>query len=372
MLFYPAVQILPSGFVVNTWVNSANASGLIDFESIEEDFSGNQEVGSYQFDITDSAVTAAYIKDMAYVRVQDAEGGRFKGFITSRTPVVMGGARKIHVEATGIEYLLDNIVVLQNTRYAGESDATRIMYLLATYGGQGLFNDSFGSTDTSKIQVLNASMPKQKFRYMTLRQAIEAVLGVASTTSNYYIDHLGRLHTFDQSHPDIVTSAPYVIRVGTPGGGEISPEDMVIEYDSTDLKNFYYVRAKYRSADVPVSDANSISLYGRRTAIVDAPDADTSTKATAVGNAALLDNAAPKVRGSFTVRTPYTDGWRVGQLVTFYSTVHGLNGAQSRIVNIAGKYESGSGYRVMEIKFGGDRLRLRSGSTTVGTTTSTG
>lgn len=368
-LITPLLAVQESGYVLNVWAGSSLLSRYIPLESIRESISGNQEVGTFEFDAVDTAVSIGAISGERYVRVEDAGGTRFKGFIRSWSPKVMGASRYWSVTAFGIESLLDSIVVLQNTRYAGESDKTRLQYLLATYGSQGLYNDAFGSTDTSKIQTLNASMPKQKFKYQTLRQAIESVLGAASDTSNYYIDHAGRLHTFDATHPEADT-APYVIRVGTPGGGEVAPEELTLERDSTELRNDYYVRAKYRAYDTRVISQNSMDLYGRRTAVVDAPDADTLAKATAVGRAALRDTAYPKVRGSFYVSTPYDTGWKVGQWITFYSSVHNLSGDQSRVIGLICEYQAGTGWRRQEVRFGNDRLRLRTGGTVQQSTTS--
>ena len=149
-------------------------------------------------------------------------------------------------------------------------------------------------------------MPNQRFKNMTLRQAIEAVLGLASESSNYYIDALGRLHTFDNSHSENI-AAPYEVIVGTPSTNQMAPEDLVIDFDTSNLINDYQVRAKVRAADVRVADEYSMSRYGRRAAYIDAPDADTTAKATAVGNAALRDTADPIPRGSFSFSSPYDE-----------------------------------------------------------------
>jgi len=64
--------------------------------------------------------------------------------------------------------------------------------------------------------------------------------------------------------------------------------------------------------------------------------------------------------------TPYdatVTRWKVGQMITFHSTQHGLAGAQSRIVSLEWQYVAGDGTREVKVQFGGDRLRLRSRGT---------
>ena len=300
--------LLASGYVTNVFVGGALLSGVLDFPTLRFEESGHHDSGTCTFTVIDKT-NAVTIRDKAFIHIVDANGTLFKGFVEQRTPTVMAVGRRIDVQARGIESLLDTILVVSNRRPPSgstpvESDKARLQYLLATYGSQGLYNDNYGSSDPSKIQTLRASMPTQKFKNLTLRQAIESVLAVASDTADYYIDNLGRLHTFDADHPE-GDAAPYVVRVGTPVLGELAPEELEIEFDSQGLVNDYQVRAKLRAADVRVADTSSIALYGRYADYIDAPDADTIAKATAVGNAALSDNAAPKVRGSFKVSTPY-------------------------------------------------------------------
>lgn len=361
---------LPStgtGYHTNIWVNGAQMAGRVDWSTLRIEDSGNHEVGQASFTVTDISLVASAVVDEAFVEIVDALGHRFKGFIKNRKVRLHGPGRHIDVTARGIEGLLDTIIVVSNVRPAGESDKARIQYFLATYGNQGLYNNAFGSTDTSKIQTLNASLPKQRFKTETLRQVVEKILGLASDTADYYLDNLGRLHTFDATNTESLT-APYVMRVGTPGAGEVAPEDEPspdIEWDTDTLVNDYWVTAGKRSADVRVADAVSIARYGRRAGFVDAPDADTVAKAEAVGNAALKDNAYPKVRGGFSVSSPYDKSgskvWENGQMVTLHSAAHDLSGEQSRITGVEWEYVTGDGGRKASVRFGGDRLRLRSG-----------
>jgi hypothetical protein len=361
------LPVTGTGYVVNIWVNGAQIARWVDITSLAIAESGNQQVGDASFTVTDPAMVVSVLTDEAYVHIADAQGSLFKGFVRSRRPKIVAAGRRVEVTCRDVSSLLDTTLVVSNDRAAGESDKARIQYLLATYGSQGIYNNGIGSTDTSQIRTLRSNMPRQRFRNMTLRQAIESVLGLASESSNYYVDNLGRIVTFDNSNP-INDNAPYVVRVAhTLAGGQVAPGELVIDFDTDTLFNDYQVRAKVRSADVRVADLASINKYGRRARYIDAPDAETVEKATAVGNAALLDDAAPKARGSFHVESPFdrngSNRWRPGQMVTLHSAAHGLAGAQSRIVGVEWEYLSPEGARRALIRFGGDRLRLSSRGT---------
>lgn len=369
------LPVLPSGFVTNVLIGGTNLAGKVRLETLEIESSGNQNIGQLSCIVVDKNSSVA-ITDKAFVQAFDSYGQLFKGFIDSRQPRAMAIGREISIQAHGIESELDTNIVVENTRANNESDKARIQWLLSTYCSLRLYNSGWGSTDVSKIQVLRANMPDQKFKNQTVRQVLESILGLASDSSDYYIDPNGRLHTFDTANPEPDT-APYTIRVAhTLGAGEVAPEDDYDpEWDSQGLINFYRVRAKKRIFDVYRSDAASIALYGRYQGYVDAPDADTVAKAERVGDAALKDNAAPKVRGSFKVSSPYdvngTTPWKVGQKVTLWSTIHGLNGDVSRIVNVRMKYLNGEGEREVVVQHGGDRLRLRSQGTGSGSSSTT-
>ena len=366
-------------WAVNTYANGVEISPYVSYGegfTFRVSESGNTEPGRAEFAIVDKANAVSALSDHAYIRVQRSGVDGFRGFVTSRRPRITTTGRVVACTAMDISMLLDTTLVVANTRAAGESDSTRIKYLLATYGNQGLYNNGVGSTDVSKIQTLNAAMPKQKFKFMTLRQAIESVLGQASPSSNYYIDASGRLHTFDSDHPENDT-APYNVNVAhTLSATEAAPIDLTIDFDSSNLINDYYVRAKYRTADIRRVDLVSISLYGRRAAYIDAPDADTSTKAAAVGDAALRDTAFPLPRGSFTLEAPYDVragiSWRAGQTFNVTSTQHGLSAKPMRVHQVGTEFVRGDGQRRVEIEFGAPRLRLRSLGTIAANVTSVG
>lgn len=358
-------------FAVNTYVNDINISanvGYLDEFPFRVSESGGTEPATAEIVVLDKTNILSQITGEAYVRVQRSGVDLFRGFIRSWRPRISTVGRIISVSATDVSSLLDSTIVVSNLRVAGESDSDRIKYFLATYAGQSLLSGSIGSSDVSKIQMLNNSMRKQKFRYLTLRQAIERILGAASASSNYYIDSAGRLHTFDSDNPEN-EAAPYNINVTTsPAATEAAPENLTVDFDTQSLVNFYYVRGATSAGSGPFSDATSISLFGRRSAFIDGPDSRTGSDALALGNAALRDTAYPIARGSFTLHAPYDarngNSWRAGQTFTVTSPQHGLSAKGFRVLKVTTEFIDGSGRRKVEIEFGGLRLRLRSGGTT--------
>jgi len=356
-------------YAVNTYVNDVEISpyvGYLDDFPFRVAESGGTEPATAEIAILDKTNILSRVTDEAYVRVQRSGVDLFRGFIRSRRPRIATIGRIISCSATDVSSLLDSTIVVSNQRAAGESDSDRIKYFLATYASQSLLSGSIGSSDLSKIQTLKASMGKQNFKYLTLRQAIERILGSASPSSNYYLDASGRLHTFDSDHPENDT-APYDINVTlSPSATEAAPENLTIDFDTQSLVNFYYVRGANAAGSGPFSNATSISLFGRRSAFIDGPDSRTASDASDLGNAALRDTAYPVARGSFALHAPYDarngKSWRAGQVVTVTSPQHGISAKEYRVLKVTTEFMDGEGNRKVEIEFGGLRLRLRGGS----------
>ena len=325
------------------FVNENEITSAVPLESVTLQDSGSAERGSLEFDVVDMSLAVA-LADGAVVRVYSATDDRhlFWGVIASRKPEVNAIGRIVHVTAYDIGQVLDKALVVYDSRSAGESDQARIEYFLAYYGG--LLN-----ADRSQIASTNASMPAQVFVGQTLRAAIEQVAAMASSTTTYFVDNIGRLAYFSS----LGTTAPYAIRIGSPGGGEVSPEDLQIEYDSSNIINAYYVRGATPAGSSWFTNPDSIAKYGRRESYIDAPDADTYAKASQVGLSALADTKDPITRGSFTQTTPY-DGWRAGQTLTINSAPQfDISGATTfRIARVTTTFLSGLGDRRYAVEFG--------------------
>jgi hypothetical protein len=355
------------------------------------------EVGTISFDVVDMGLAAA-ITDGATIRIE--ENGsviktRFVGEVTGRSPIVNATGRFIQITGRHIAYVLDRSIVPADSRvgdatsygFTGaylESDRNRIQYLMGVYG------ERLGTRDASQIAQLRAcgtgathgiyqsgaddfpngtDLQPARFLGLTLRQAIEQVaaqangagtyVAIGMKQATYYIDAAGRLHYFDATTVGDAGAAPYAIRIGTPGGGEIAPEDLLIHYDSTEVVNAYYVKGANAAGSGWVTDQASILTYGRREDYIDAPDADTAAKRNAVGNAALADTRNPITRGSFTVKSPYT-GWTSGQILTINSAPQFNISAPTtfQIVAVSTTFLDGTGTREFDVQFGGTRASM--------------
>ncbi|GAC1618088.1 MAG: hypothetical protein NVS9B1_27300 [Candidatus Dormibacteraceae bacterium] len=309
---------------------------------------GSQETATCEFDIIDVANSVS-ATDEATLTVTEVSSATvlFGGFVRSRRITVLATGRIIHILATDYNSLLDRAIVISDKRAAGESDKTRLTYLMTTYGPQF-------SSDYTQIATLNASMPAQKFIAITLRQAIERVLGQASTKSSYYVDPTGRLVTYDRT---VVTAAPFNVRVGTPLGGEIAPEGLEVDNDASNLANAVYIVGATAAGSGWFTDTTSIATYGRRERFFNAPDSDLASKASQVGLAVLADQKNPIPRGVFTTKSP-NDGWRIGQSITINSTQHGLTNQSYRIARVTAHYLSGVGDREYTIEVGAAQVSM--------------
>lgn len=320
----------------------------VDFPSLTMQLAGSQETGSCDFDIVDEhlTVTATAESTLSVTEVGSATV-LFGGFTRSPRTVLTAVGRLIHVKAFDFNSLLDRSIVVSDSRVAGESDSDRLAYLMGIYGSQF-------SADYSQIATLNASLPAQKFIAITLRQAIERVLGQASTNSSYYVDATGRLVTYDRT---VVTAAPFDIRIGTPGAGELSPNDWSHDRDTDNLANAIYVVGATAAGSGWFTDVTSIATYGRRERFFNAPDSDTFAKAMQVGLAVLEDQKDPVPRAVFTTQSP-NDGWRIGQSATVNSVQDDLTDEVFRIAKVTTRYLTPAGKREYTIELGAPQATL--------------
>lgn len=323
-------------------IDGVDVTHKVDFPTIVMQLAGSQETATCEFDLTDTANTVA-VADEMLVTVTEVGTAEvlFGGHIRSNKPTVAATGRQIHIMAADYNSLLDRQLVISNSRTAGESDKDRLEYLMTTYG------DQF-SSDFSLIATLEASMPAQSFNGITLRQAIERVLGQASTVSAYHVDPTGRLVTYDRT---ATSAAPFDVTVGTPGAGQIAVDNFGIDFDSSGLANAVYVVGASAAGSGWFTDPTSIAAYGRRERFFNAPDSDTSGKAAQVGAAVLQDQKDPIPRGSFTTESP-NDGWRIGQHTAVTSTQHGLSAETMRIARVTVRYLTGTGKRAYTVEIG--------------------
>ena len=370
----------PTGWPVTVLVGQANAAAArsitryVDLATLRFEESGNNEPATCEFEFIQesrsvpSNAPADQFSNWAVpegpVLVRHGQETVFQGFVRQLSHVPEGISRRVRVAAYDVSTLLDRCIVRGSyVRAAGETDKARIQWLLTEFGDA--IYALFGNLDFSMVQTLDTSMPRQRFGQLTLRQAIEQVLAAASPTANYYMDPVGRLHTFSDANPEGL-DAPYRINTArTLASNECAPEDLSIEWDTSGLINIYKVRGRNAAGTETFFDPVSFQTYGARKSFIDGPDCDTFAKAQALADAALADTKDPLVRGRFSVQgtsvTRNGDRWRPGQKVYVTSAHNGLLAEPYRIVRVATTYLSGTGDRRCEIEFGGLRRRYRTG-----------
>ena len=327
------------------WVGGVDLLSSVDLFSIRLTDSGVSQPQEMEFDVWDMAV-ALTIADGARVLFHDNVNDTrlFTGTVGVRKPITRAVGRRSNVRCVGVGAELDRVQVVSASRQA-ESDKARISFLLGSYGGASLLDHS-----VVNINQTNASIPAQQFRGQSLRTAIESVARLAQPTTRSYVDRFGAVHYFDTTEG---TAAPFAIRMGTPAGGEIAPEDFHIEYDATGLVNAYYVLGKNAASSFWVTNGNSIDRYGRREGYIEAPDADTQAKTYAIGASALADTKDPVPRGYFSTLSP-NDGWLAQQTLTVKSApaYDIASDTTFQIVRVTTTYLLGTGKRRYEIEFG--------------------
>ena len=362
----------------------------VDRETIRIEETGNHEGASCDFEFID--LTSAHVLNRGRYNLQVMYRGTtlFRGIMGSVRPEIRAIYPNINMSARDIGSVLDDCIIKTYgknggpiTRKAGESDKARIAWLFDLIGPTG----PRALNATSKVQVLNASMPKQTFPpKLTLRQALERILGAASDSSNYYVDAAGRLHTFDDDNPESSVDSPYDIKVATSlSGSEIAPIDLVHEWDPDNYFNGLFARAPTKglsrfyidsNPDLNMSAPFAGPIFGERHGYIDCPDSNTVAKVRRVVKAALRDTRNPVPRGSFTVEG--SNCWngsvrfQSGQLLYVTSAQYGLNGRSAdqgpwagsrapqpfRIVrNLITPIDGGSNLR-MEVEYGGRKPHL--------------
>jgi hypothetical protein len=329
-------------------VGGVDVTAKLDLATLSLMGSGMADSETLDFDLVDAAGSLTVTENAAVSLTESGGAQTFGGFVQLVTPVPMAAVgRVIKVRCVSKGLLLDRLLVPSDSRTA-ESDYNRIVHLLSTYG-TGL------STTYTSIATLNGSLPAQTFTNMSLRSALEAVAALADPAATFYVDATGKLHYYKT----VPTAAPYAIKVGTPGGGEIAPETIEVARDAAGIVNAYYVQGANDIASGWVTDATSISAYGRREGYLHAPDADTTGKRDAYATAALAQTKDPIARGTFTTLSP-NDGWAAEQTLTVTSAAHGLSGATFVIQKVTRRYLTGTGNRHYTVEFGGALPRFSS------------
>jgi len=317
----------PATRVLSVFVGGLDVTGDVKWDSLVVTDSGTNAKGTADLRIerTPSAVTE--ITDQALVRVYDhsASGGEvFRGFVRARRPSQDPMYAYLELIADDLTTLLDDTIIDIELRQP-ETAQARLGYLWGKYGGAYL------SGDFSYVQSVGSTLPMQRFDTLTLRNGIEMTLAQASSTADYYVDMLGKLHVFETESND----APFNIDADAPGGGEIAPHDLDLEHDSQTYYNRVFVKGASSEASDFFQDGAAIAAANGlvRTGVIQGPDITTIEMAQALADTYLQRVKAAKPRGVFTATSP-DDGWRAGQNVEVTSASHGLTDEPYRIARV--------------------------------------
>jgi hypothetical protein len=344
-----AALTTPATRTLSVFAGGLDITGDVKWSSVSLTDSGTNAKGTADMTIERAASALPEITDQAMLRVEDhtlaASPEVFRGFIRARTP----GKDPLHptlsIIADDLTSLLDDAFIPVELRQP-ETMQARIGFFWGQYAGR------FLSGDLSFVASVGSTLPIQRFEAVSLRQAIEMTIAQASSTADYYVDMLGRLHVFVTE----TNNAPFAIDADAPGGGEIAPETMAVEFDSNQYANRVYVKGATPEASLFVQDEASIAAANGlvRTVVIQASDVTTETMAQAMGTMYLgrIKDATP--RGSFRTHSP-NDGWRGGQNVTVTSADHNITAQTYRIARVTTRVlNPGTDFkRTYDVEFGG-------------------
>ena len=395
---------IPLNVAMGPAAPSGEFRNLVDMDSppaFEE--SGTFESVTASMRIRDKALAYTAMRGEWHLEVTWRPTGQqlFRGLIRTPSRQLVVREHGIDIQADDMGVLLDRCVITREgiTRPAGETLKARVSWLFGemTHGAGSTWEGArvaqpllaAGFDYTTHVQQLDTNLPKQKFPpNLTLRQALERILGAVGSaddtnSANYYVAW-PFLHVFDDDHPESSRTAPFDINTAhDPGVGNVAPEDLVVDWDTSRLVNGFYVRGTSKAVSAFYTDQDllagpwSVNLFGLRTAYLDGPDADTVAKVKRLARAALRDTRNPvpriawKVTGSPKVEDAGTR-WQGGQLVYITSSAHGLNGSSTdagpwagaiplqplRVARVTTRVISGDGEREVEIEAGGRKRNV--------------
>jgi hypothetical protein len=365
-----------------------------------------EETGTFEsvtagFRLRDKALAYTAMRGEWHLQIEWRATGEtlFRGLVRTPTREVVTTEHGLDIAADDMAVLLDRCIITKRglERPAGEGVKARIAWLFgemthdagSVFGGTRVAQPLLiaGFNYTTHVAALSTNLPKQRFpANLTLRQALERILGAASDSANYYVEW-PFLHVFDDANPESGRTAPYNVRVAhTLTSAQVAPEEMLVDWDTSRLINGYYIRGKNAAGSGFFTDQDllagpwSVNLFGPRFAYLDGPDSDTQAKAQRLARAALRDTRNPIPRISFTLTGEAkavngSNRWKGGQLLYINSSEHGLAGTGTdagpwagtiplqpfRVARVTTELLSGDGERRVTIEAGGRRRNLYAG-----------
>lgn len=374
---------------------SSEVRNLVHAESIRIEETGTFESVTASMMLRDSALAYTAMRGEWHLRIEWRPTGEelFRGLVRSPSRELVVREHGLSIEADDIGVLLDRCIITARglERAGGETLKSRISWLFGEmkHGAGSAWSSAkvaqplleAGLNYTTEVAQLTTNLPRQRFPpNLTLRQALERILGAASDSANYYLAW-PYLHVFDDDNAESSRTAPFEINAAhSPGANKVAPEGMLVDWDTSRLINAYHVRGRNAAGSGFFTDQDllpgpwSVDLFGIRAAYLDGPDSDTATKAERLAKAALRDTRNPIPRISFTLTGDAKAAnagarWKGGQLLYITSSGHGLAGSGTdagpwagtrplqpfRTARVTTSLISGDGERRVEIEAGGRR-----------------
>lgn len=306
---------------MSLFVGGRDLTREVKWDSLVITDSGSSAKGIANLHLMLGLASLPEVTDQAALLLVDhlAEDVAYRGYVRSRHPVSTPRYDGVDLVADDIGSILDDTWIASAVRPA-ETLQARVGYLWGAYAGSHL------SGDLSYVAAIGAgggggTLPAQNFAGVTLRQALEAAIGQASSAAEYYVDMLGRLHVFTAETND----APF--NIDAAGVAGIAPHELDIDYDSNAYANRVYIQGATPAGSGFFADGAAIAAANGlvRTAVLRAPDCETAAMARSLANMYLGRVSEAKMRGSFSVTSrgvPYQRAvlrlvpvayWRLGE-----------------------------------------------------------
>jgi hypothetical protein len=190
---------------LSVWTGGRDVSAEVKWDSLVITDNGSSGRGTLSMRVERALADFPECYDQARVDVVD-EDDDFTvatGYVISRRPFSEPASYSAtEIVASDIGSLLDDRFIAYEVREA-ESMVSRIAFFWGKYAGSHL------SGDMSGLASLGSTLGRSIFEGVTLREAIERTLAETSSTAEYRVDALGKLHVYNDD--DATNPAPHVI-----------------------------------------------------------------------------------------------------------------------------------------------------------------
>lgn len=303
-------------------------TSLARFDTLRVVSQGAADAGTAQCTFRDSAGTATILPECG-MRVTDGTLVMFRGKIKKRGKterMVAPSQRKKEYAVTAQDatcLLVDDVIDTGGLRSAAETDAARMIWLVTTYGTKGVTAAATGSGGFVQT-VYGSTLPEQDFTGLNLYEALQEVAKFSGGKIN--VDNNLALHHFLTE----TNAAPFNLSDSPNNVTTFGYRGFDFPDDSLDLVNAVYVIGAGGVGEW-VTDATSISTYGRKEGAFKDATLDTSVLRQAAGNAILATRKAP--RGPIKLRV-FQPGLRAGMTIQITNSTWGVTAVTYRIAEV--------------------------------------